>query len=88
MAQKTELQVYSLPGQRHSFSAKTAAATTAIHIIATSSISPAQVADSADNLLIKGDLEVQGSIHAGDGVNFDGAITNLTIVNGIITAAS
>ncbi|MBE3145042.1 MAG: hypothetical protein IMZ61_14160 [Planctomycetes bacterium] len=49
---------------------------------------PEIIADLSENLLVCGDLEVQGAIHAGNGANFDGAITNLTIVNGIITAAS
>ena len=49
---------------------------------------PEIIDDLSENLLICGDLEVKGSIHAGDGVDFDGVITNLTIVNGIITAAS
>jgi len=40
-----------------------------------------------------GDVDVtnsltSGTLHADNGVNFDGAITNLTIVDGIITAAS
>jgi len=49
---------------------------------------PEIIADESDNLLVCGDLEVKGAIHAGNGANFNGAITNLTIVNGIITAAS
>ncbi|MCJ7828204.1 MAG: hypothetical protein MUP81_00490 [Dehalococcoidia bacterium] len=49
---------------------------------------PDIIDDLSENLLVCGDLEVQGAIHAGNGANFNGAITNLTIVNGIITAAS
>lgn len=88
MAQTTTLRPHSLPGGLRAYTAKQAAATTAINIFSTAAVSPAIVSDSGNNVLIAGDIEVQGSIHAGNGANFDGAITNLTIVNGIITAAS
>lgn len=60
MAQKTALQPYGLPGQVRTFSAKTAAVTTAIHILSTGAVSPLHASDSGDNLLLAGVIEIQG----------------------------
>ena len=68
-------------------------ATDYLHIFSETNIEPNHASDNLSSVLIGGDLEVQGNIYGGtvnadDGANFNGAITNLTIVNGIVTAAS
>ena len=61
MAQITALQPYGVPGRTRTFSAKTAAVFTAIHILSTGAITPLHASDSGDNLLLAGVLEAQGA---------------------------
>lgn len=80
MAAITQYQPYGLPGQIRSFIAKTAAATTAIHILSTALIAPEHATDNAGSVLIQDGLEVQGSQWTGGATNYrkvasDGTIT-------------
>ena len=70
MAAITQYQPYGLPGQRRSFVAKTAATLVAIHILSTGVITPNHASDSGDNLLVAGDIEVQGQGYFGGASNY------------------
>ena len=70
MASITQYQPYGLSGKKRTFSAKTAAALTAIHIFSTGTIGLNHAADSGDNFLLAGDLESQGAVWAGGGTNY------------------
>lgn len=74
MAQKTTLRPHSLPGGLRAYTAKTPAATIAIHIISTAAVSPKHAADSGNNILFAGDIEVQG-------VGYFGGLSNYTKMN-------
>lgn len=80
MAQITALQPYGVPGRTRTFSAKLPAVFVAIHILSTIPVVPNHVFDSGNNLLIAGDIEIQGKMYCGDVDNFfqvdaDGEIT-------------
>lgn len=70
MAQVTTLRPHGLPGGLRTYTAKAAAATTAIHIFSTSTITPSHAADSGDNILIADTLEVQQDAYFGDSTNY------------------
>ena len=65
MAQKTALQPYALPGRIRTFVAKSESApslrTDYLNIISSTIVEPDHIFDSADNLLVKGDIEAQGA---------------------------
>ena len=66
----TQYQPYGLPGKKRTFSAKTAAALAAIHIFSTIAVTPNHVSDSGDNVLLAGDIEVQGKAWFGGASNY------------------
>ena len=66
MAQITALQPYGVPGRTRTFTAKTAAALTAISIIAASMPVLVHVSDTRPNLVVAGDVEVQGDSYFGN----------------------
>ncbi|MCK5604336.1 hypothetical protein KAR91_20775 [Candidatus Pacearchaeota archaeon] len=70
MAQKTTLQPTGLPGKLRSFLAKAVSALSHVHIFSTANVSPNHVADSGNNVLIKGDTEVQGTSWMGGAANY------------------
>lgn len=70
MAQITTLQPYGVPGRTRTFTAKTVAALTAIQIIAASMPTLSHVTDSGINLVIEGEIELQGGIYVGGGTNY------------------
>ncbi len=48
-----------------------------------------KVDSDTPKITITGDLDVSGTVTAGNGLaSFNGAVTNLTVVDGIVTAAS
>lgn len=75
MAQLTQYQPYGLPGQIRSFIAKAVAATTLLSYVGPAGATvadypPNHVTDSDKNLLIVGDVEVQGQAWFGGASNY------------------